>query len=68
MPVINVIAMRKTLQQQLERCSYFLLDCGYCDMFFCQSAPIKIDIGAVFNARPSEHKSLPAPIVPVESI
>ena len=32
-----------------------------------KSAPIKIDIGAVFNARPSEHKSLPAPIVPVES-
>jgi hypothetical protein len=31
-----------------------------------KSAPIKIDIGAVFNARPSEHKSLPAPIVPVE--
>ncbi len=28
--------------------------------------PIKIDIGAVFNARPSEHKSLPAPIVPEE--
>ena len=31
-----------------------------------KSAPIKIDIGAVFNAKPSEHKSLPAPIVPLE--
>ncbi len=31
-----------------------------------KSAPIKMDIGAVFNARPSEHKSLPAPIVPLE--
>ena len=31
-----------------------------------KSNPIKMDIGAVFNAKPSEHKSLPAPIVPLE--
>ncbi len=31
-----------------------------------KSAPIKLDIGAVFNARPSLHKSLPAPLVPTE--
>lgn len=31
-----------------------------------RSCPIKIDIGAVFNARPSEHKSVPTPLVPIE--